>query len=719
MKHNIIIILTLIGSTLCVKGMPDEEPPRVIESTHQEDADSVTTQSLDEIVITKALTEHEGNRDIITVTEAMRKGTKDTGDLLGRISGVYYNPITTELLYRGSDNVLILVDGVEKDPSYIKRLNPGRFDKITITNSPTGMFSKYDAVIDLHLKPLYKGYEGVILAEAVLAPGDGNGKGNTLRSTREEGQFTYTRNRLNIDFYTAYRFSQFGLSDLFELSYPLNGIWEKALAPKGKEPNQYNKSSNYSASLAADYDFSKNHSVSVKVWGSPSSARESHEYMLERTYNDLGFTRTISEHKNTDTHGRLDLSGGVWYRGQVGAWVLRANASYTDVGFKWVNGIDMSSGYTLNDQRRIKARYGTAAAEASRYVGNKWYLTLSNRFVTSEYSAKQVQTGELLSETHDIRNTFDASLQWFISRKVSMGVNAGLSVFSNGYEGLQSTHFTPQGGVQAMWQPSQKVLLRLDYRLNSQYPSLSSIQDYGQFTDSLIYFRGEPTLKPALTHQLSLSATLLQKISIETRYIHISDMLFNYYGSAFGSLPSGQEAPYVLIKPVNGSSDKWSMNLSYADSFGSHWLVSVSMGANYTRASFADNHSSRMFPNYSWYAVYQTLGNTLQIYLSSNLRSNLVIGPQTDMWELEDGYALCLSKTFFRQRLQVLAMWTLPFHITSGRWHGGTQSEAYTLKTLANNQFRTDNNIQLTLVYRFQGGQSVKKYNRQSESVEI
>ena len=155
--RTLILLAVLLWATYIAHGMSEEPASENMDANQKEKTDSVSAKSLDEVVVTKSLTEHEGNKDIITVTSAMRKGTKDTGELLGRIPGVHYNPITTDLLYQGSGNVLILVDGVEKDPSYIKRLTPGRFDRITVTNHPTGIYSAYDAVIDLRPGDLYEG----------------------------------------------------------------------------------------------------------------------------------------------------------------------------------------------------------------------------------------------------------------------------------------------------------------------------------------------------------------------------------------------------------------------------------------------------------------------------------------------------------------------------------------------------------------------------------
>ena len=714
-----LLAIILLGFWLPVQGAGEEPVSSRESSAHEEAPDTTSVKDLDELVVAKSLIEQEGNRDIITVSESLRKGAKDAGELLGRLPGVHYNPITTDLLYKGSGNVLILVNGVEKDPSYIKRLNPGRFDKITITNNPTGMYSGYDAVIDLHVRPLYTGYEGVALAEVSLSPEGNNGKGRPVDRTRDAGQFTYTRERFNLDFNTSYNYTQTGLGDYFEKRYPLNGIIERTLADRDDEPNRFERKSNYSASLAADYDISGQHSVSAQFTISPSSTRNSSHYNLERRNLGAGTSEMISEDISNSVHGRLDMSGGVWYRGSAGSWNLMANASYTDIGFRTDHTISTSSGYHLDDARKVSANYWTARADAGRYVHPKWYLTLSEGIVVSRYEECRQESGEKLSESNDIRNTFEASIGWYGSNIAYFSVNAGFSFFRNNYNGLHSTHISPRAGFQGLWKPSEKAYFRFDYRMSSQPPSLNAIQDYGQFTDSLIYTAGNPRLKPSLVHNVSLSGTFFQKLTFSASYIYTTDDIFYLYNPAEGYLPSGAYSPYACLRPFNGSTGYWKLNLSYSDKFGPHWMVSANVGVMGRRCTMGSESNRRVLPTAEWYAMYQTLGNTLQVYLSGSLRGNMAIGPQQDLWSMTDGYSLCVSKTFMHNRIQCLVLWHVPLHFTSGEDHGGIDSKSYVYNYNNNNQFRDNNNLMFTLVYRFKGGESVRKYNRQSTSVNI
>ncbi len=718
---NCIIIAAVIAVANPAYGQ-DVETAEMADSTRSvtNEPDTLASKRLDEIVVTAELLKRQGNEDIITVTKAMREGTRNAGELLGRINGMFYNPLSTDLQYMGSKNILILVDGVEKGAGYIKRLRPERFDKITITNMPTGIYASYDAVIDLHTRPLYTGYEGVVLTEAVIVPGDRNGDGDNLRKSRNEGQFTYTREKFNIDVSAGYTFNQQGLSDYFDKEYPLNGLKETTLETSDKSPDKYIRSNRYSAEVAADYDINRRHSISAKISLAPSSDHDRYDYRIKRDFTDLNITDIVSESQNSDIRDRLDVLAGLWYRGRVSGWRLNSNLTYTNIGYNRCNATGRSSVYHNTDNRKVSSQYFTGGLEAKRQSNNqKWIFTLSDDFILSNFKEDRAETGNRLSESNDFRNTFNASADYQVNNKLSLGFNAGFSVFRNSYNTASDTHFTPKAGFQAMWIPSDNVFMRLNYSASTRYPALSGLQDYGQFTDSLMYSSGNPELKPSLIHDISLTATFLKSISIEGRYTHTSDGVFSHFSPAFGMIPSGATTYYTMSLPVNGTKDRWSVNLTYSKAFGPHWQLSLTGTLVGERAKYGDDVTSKVLPQYDWYVLYQTMKGSLQFYLSGAMIQTTYITPQSDIRDCVDVYALSVSKFLFNNRLQILGMWYIPIHLTEGGAHGGITSPSYSTRYWADNNFRFNNMFQISIQYRFNGGKSVKKYNRNSETVDI
>lgn len=299
--------------------------------------DTIGTQVLDEVVVSAELQKRVGNEDIITFTKKMRDGTKNTGELLGRIPGMFFNPLSSELLYRGTKNVIILVDGVEKNADYVKRLQPGRFEKVVITNMPTGIYSGYDAAINLFTKPTYTGYEGLAMGEGVFATDGRNGEDKAAKRARAAGQFTYTREKFNFDFSGGYTFEQTGVADYVSKLYPLNELKETTIEQPFRHPNKNNRSNKYFAEFAFDYDINQRHSLSAKVSLMPSSAHESTYYEMQRIFSSSNICDTIKEWHNYNISGRLDYRIGVWYRYNYGDWKVNANLTYNRIAYRSYN----------------------------------------------------------------------------------------------------------------------------------------------------------------------------------------------------------------------------------------------------------------------------------------------------------------------------------------------------------------------------------------------
>lgn len=697
-----------------------EAVPRDTLIQNPEATDTFKTVSLEEIVVKANLVNREGRKDIYTVTKTMREESRNAGELMGKIPGVFYNPLSTEIIFRGSQNIIILVDGVEKDDQYIKRLRPDRFAKIEITTMPVGLYAGYDAVINLHTKSAYSGYEGLGLMEAAVSTGGRNGYGKVLRNSREAAQFTYTRDRLNLDFVAGHAFGQQGMSDYYSIQYPLNGLTETTKEASYRQPNKTTKTNRFQGDFSLDYDINAKHSVSAKVSATPSTLDEKHNSDIKRDFTDKGYTEIVHETKNLDEKNRLDILAGVWYRGEISDWRINANATYTHIGFDRNRNIIRSSGYEMHDNRKIRSNYFSGGVALDRYFNNhKWQLSLTDNIIYTRYREFREATGASLSESNDFRNTLSASVLYNGNNHLSWSANVGVSIFRNFWEGTSVTHTTPKAGIMAMWTPSSKAMVRLNYSLSTSYPTLSSLQYYGQFTDSLIYTVGNPRLKTTLNHEAIASATFFNTLTIEGRINHSANTVFGFYSTCEGLTPSGVNTYYTQSSFVNGTRTGWNVNVTFGKAFGNHWQVSLSASVKGYSAKYEKWKSSRVLPEYSWYIVYQLLNGSLQFYLSGSMDSHMTITPQIDLWERTEVNALAVSKTFFKDKLQLIGMWMIPFTFTNGKAHGGVSSESYQTRYWADNQSRIYNMLRFTAIYKFNGGASVKKYSRQNKTVEL
>jgi len=135
-------------------------------------------RQLNEVNIKGSARQNKIDRDVYTITKSMRDGTTSSQELLGKLSGVHYNVYDKSISVNGSTNVLILVDGIEKDQQFAKNLQPERIERVEIIKDPVGKYATdgYTAVINIVMKKDYTGIDASISNTAFfdLAGKNGN-----------------------------------------------------------------------------------------------------------------------------------------------------------------------------------------------------------------------------------------------------------------------------------------------------------------------------------------------------------------------------------------------------------------------------------------------------------------------------------------------------------------------------------------------------------------
>ena len=124
--------------------------------------------SLDEVVVVgeRMKTMKEADRTTYFINKKMYDASNTGVDLLVNIPGVQVD-LMKNISLEGSRNIVILVDGKERDRNYLSQLSSDKIDKIEITNSPDPRFdADVTGVIDIILKKdVESGLSGNIHAE--------------------------------------------------------------------------------------------------------------------------------------------------------------------------------------------------------------------------------------------------------------------------------------------------------------------------------------------------------------------------------------------------------------------------------------------------------------------------------------------------------------------------------------------------------------------------
>lgn len=135
------------------------------------------------------------DKTIYFVNNKMLSATGNAPELLRQLPGVRLD-LKQNISINGQSNILLFVDGKERDKSYLSQLNPSSIDKIEVLDTPPSNYEgNVSGVINIVLKKeQLRGFSGRLFSEIPLSS-----KVVYLFPTY---QFNYSHNKINL--YTSY-----------------------------------------------------------------------------------------------------------------------------------------------------------------------------------------------------------------------------------------------------------------------------------------------------------------------------------------------------------------------------------------------------------------------------------------------------------------------------------------------------------------------------------
>lgn len=726
MKQILITLTLAVTSTVCslaatpqATGIVTNDTVTTKKNTKAYSDSTAFFKELHEVVVESSNVKTIGNEDIVTVSRKMRRGTGDAAELMGRLPGAFYNPATRELLYLGSKNIIILVDSIEKDASYIKTLNPIRFDRINVVRNPQGKYSGYDALINLHTKSNYEGYEGNFHGMLKYNP-TYNGKGNEIQTLHLPFSFTWTHNKINLyakaEFFRVHE----GKEEAYEKYYPLNNYKETILSNPNNKPNTTYKSGGPRITAGMDWQINKAHSISIEgiYYNVPNQTNRHLMLMQENT--ETGSEQIIDQYNH---QGSLDYNqwyGGLWYRGRAGAWRVSATMTGSYLTFNKENELIQSTGFSLRDFRKARQTYLSPGADASRtFFGGKSTLTLSDYAIFYNYNEQIAGGNAQVAHIQTAQNRLQLQLGWWFGNKASISASAGIYTLHQKDLQASNTFFSPRINLQGTWNPSGNVSLSLVYAMTPRAASMDQVESYGLFTDSLVWQSGNPDLKPQQSHGIWLTARFWRWLTVAANYNLSRNAPYQIITPGFGERPDGISGPYARRIWENGTGTNWTVNITGNRNITPRVTLNGTFTLQGLRASYGDQMREKVIPTYSWWVMWTTpdyswyvlAGETLQTAFPQT-GTGVKVTPQERKWEFEDNINIMINRTFFNHKLVLGLTWILPVHFWNCRQKGTLESEAIRMRYMANNTRHNYNMLDFQVIYRFSGGKSIRQYNR-------
>lgn len=664
-------------------------------------------RTLDSVVVTGSHTIHYADRDVIRITRDMRKGARNTAQMLGNIPGIDCDYSNNGLTYYGSSKILILVDSIEKSAEYVKELHHLRFNKVDIVPNPSGKYADYDVLINLHTKPNYEGYEGNAFEHAEMIPTDGNGKGKNFSNNYTSASFTYTKNKWNLVGSYNFRYNQSEKDNAENTTVNhVNGLQETNLSPLSTHYFRI-----HNAYAALDYQFNKNHSISG-----------SYNYSTDATddYFRAGIERSWLEDDRRDTIVRKQESGvnstrhtlGLYYRGRSGAWNYTYDFNYINDGWTYDRNMHQSTGFVSSTNQRNHMDYVWTKSEVNRrFFDGKYYVSAGYNFTWKDYSQKDRMTNCLLSENSYKRNEFWTWMSYHFNEDTDLNFSASaqhIHTESADYED-NNMMYKLSGMLYHRW--NKWLWMRFNYSANVAYPQLDQVSNYGFFTDSLNWKGGNPALKTQIYHSCKLRADFFNMFNIQAGYNYSPNLFANITDVGEGVLPSGEYGRYITNMPQNTSYKEFWLYFYIYKRIGD-WTLSTSVTYENKRAEYMSYKNSNDGFDGSFHAKYYNSKHQLALQVLYNLNNAYGVSAQGKSTQKHDFIALYIGKDLFKQRMNIGIQYISPKIFCKGYYENINRSVAMSSYEHINVNKNAAHSLMFNLTYRFQGGKSIRQYNR-------
>lgn len=321
-------------------------------------------------VVTGSNITQKGNRTRVFITDELRKGTVTTSQMLGKLPDFYYNYGSRELTYNNSSDIVVLVDSIPRDLSYLNNIQHLRFDKVEIISHPQGLYHGHEVLINLHTKEHYTGYEGTVYADGAL----NFNKANDKHFIFDNSNMTFSAVKDKWNFY-AHGFQYFGQTKTtlsWAKEYLMSDMKEESYQPGRTQRNMTSYERQYRANVSVDYTINKKQSLSFVYQLGNAGNNFYQPWLVRRIQNytssspDTTYLTDDSRSHSSSTEHSLAL----FYRNNQGKVNFTTNVNYRFSPSCSMSDDVKSTGYEVHNHFRNEMNYLRYQAFASRKYFN-------------------------------------------------------------------------------------------------------------------------------------------------------------------------------------------------------------------------------------------------------------------------------------------------------------------------------------------------------------
>lgn len=489
---------------------------------------------LQEIQIKGSASDFNIDKEIQLVTTQMREGALNTADVLSRIKGLSYDRYNNTVKVDGDENVIILVNDLEKNQEYIKNLPPDRIKSIEIIRNPSGRYALegYSAVINIILKSDYRGTD--LYFDNLSLININSEEKKYLPINNSSLNFNYTHEKTNIYFRGENRYT-----NLF-LKYENSQLNNNTIRIENTKPDKNNNLliDNLFSNLAIGMDYYINPRQTLSFENNISV------FPLSKEISKIKQQVTIYENENlldsyaTSTYSeafRSEYTGTLFYINKIDEKNnLKTDFTYSTYKNDYLSNIIQSNGFERYEDGLDKKNYTKLYAEYEHIINEKssilagygyYWKQLENTYYmrTSPFSGSALIFDSSDFSISEARNKFYAYYSQKFGKKCSMKIGAASEFAHFNTSGWNKTYFIVKPHFDFLINAHELLAVKLKYRTEISYPNITQVNPFERFVDAYTFETGNQKIKPEVSYTISTQFKILQGLLTLEPYYSFSD----------------------------------------------------------------------------------------------------------------------------------------------------------------------------------------------------
>ena len=450
--------------------------------------------TLGEIVVSgeRKKTENGAEKTTYFINKRIYDASNTGADLIGFIPGITVD-IMKNISLGGSRNIVILVDGKEREINFLSQLDAGMIDKVEVTDAPD---SRYDAgvtgVINIILrKDRQSGVNGYINAEA---PSSGS-----EIYLFPSYSLSYGIRKLNL--YTSYS-GEVTCLDIFESSirtFQNAGVATEIISEQDFRQNNWSHRFHY----GFDYIFNDNNQINFYAYNNPWSRELDGRSELKISGDSIEEKHISGTKDDTDINNSTFWS--IYYKHSFAKPGSQVEFDLSNYHFKAENATIVS--YETGDQITEKLNK-VMPGQNSMILRIGFTLPLSEKLrVDAGIKTRLQMLQDRQPDGFKYRENIFAlhgSVTYKISKyTVKTGLRSERSSL-NMTDSFNKVGMSLLPDAMINYRISPKQNLKLSYNSTVKRPGIYDLNPYASFNDPFDIRSGNPYLKPEFRQNLSL-----------------------------------------------------------------------------------------------------------------------------------------------------------------------------------------------------------------------